>query len=299
MVSNQNEQNENEVLQQNLEEVSVKPGMVFIIHLLFDNKCEMPDREFMLETMKKHMGDVECFSYDKQSAGFAPGKYFAHFEKTDINPQLMVTECLEIEKPVMNELEMSQLWDCKDGKQILDDCKYQVIAMDMLAGAMDYKERADMLVEYIEALVEMFPECRAVVCENSKKMFSRDAILSCNMPKNQKFINYAVNVRFFNIQGTGDMLIDSVGMSTLWLPDVQYHFRGLDPHDVSVHAYNVLTYMFDNNCPIESGDHIDGLEDGEMSINVQWNVQYEDALIQPPRMVLDINTGEYAAGQRN
>lgn len=58
-------------------------------------------------------------------------------------------------------------------------------------------------------------------------------------------------------------------MSTLWLSDVQYHFRGLDPDDVSVHAYNVLTYMFDNNCHIESGDHIDGRS--------SFNIKYKDS----------------------
>ena len=36
-----------------------------------------------------------------------------------------------------------------------------------------------------------------------------------------QFIRFGVNVRFFNIEGTEDMLIDTVGMSTLFLPDLQ------------------------------------------------------------------------------
>ena len=51
---------------------------------------------------------------------------------------------------------------------------------------------------------------------------------------------YAVNVRYFSIQGTNDMMVDSVGMSTLFLPDLQYHFHGVDPNHVVFHAYNVL-----------------------------------------------------------
>jgi hypothetical protein len=35
-----------------------------------------------------------------------------------------------------------------------------------------------------------------------------------------------------------------------------------------------------------------------MSRDVQWKCQYEDALIQPPRAVLDINMGKYASGER-
>ena len=48
---------------------------------------------------------------------------------------------------------------------------------------------------------------------------------------------YAVNVRYFSIQGTNDMMVDSVGMSTLFLPDLQYHFHGVDPNHVVFHAY--------------------------------------------------------------
>ncbi|MBM6911292.1 DUF4261 domain-containing protein, partial [Oscillibacter valericigenes] len=51
--------------------------------------------------------------------------------------------------------------------------------------------------------------------------------------------------------------------------------------------------------PIEDGETVDGVEDGQMSRDVQWKCRYEDALIQPPRAVLDINMGEYAAGNRD
>ena len=50
--------------------------------------------------------------------------------------------------------------------------------------------------------------------------------------------------------------------------------------------------------PIKSGDHIDGIKDGKMSTEVQWKVQYEEALIQPIREVIDINMDEYASGKR-
>lgn len=48
----------------------------------------------------------------------------------------------------------------------------------------------------------------------------------------------------------------------------------------------------------KSGDCVDGLENDEMSKNVQWNVQYEESLIQPVREVLDVDTGKYASGNR-
>lgn len=288
------------VLKQDLKNRANPPGIVFIMHLLFEEKCNLPDKELIQSVMEKHLGEVYCFSYDEKMVGLAPGKYKTHFEKEnkDIPPQLMMTNCLEIEQPLMDEVAKSQLWDCPESEEIFESCKYQIFANDVLGAGLVYKDRAEMLTHYVEALLELFPTCKAVLFETSKKMLVRDRIINCEIPYESRFIYYAVNVRFFNIQGTNDMLVDTLGMSTLFLPDLQYHFHGMDPNAVVNHAYNVLSYIYDNDNPIKSGDHIDGIKDGKMSMDIQWRVQYEDSLIQPIRDVLDINMGEYASGAR-
>lgn len=82
------------------------------------------------------------------------------------------------------------------------------------------------------------------------------------------------------------------------LPDVQYHFHGMNPDDVVIHAYNMLYFILENDNPVGDGDTISGLENGELDSNVQWTLHYEDSLIQPVRPVLDVNMGEYASGTR-
>ncbi|MDY3791122.1 MAG: DUF4261 domain-containing protein [Oscillospiraceae bacterium] len=94
------------------------------------------------------------------------------------------------------------------------------------------------------------------------------------------------------------MMVDTLGMSTLFLPDIQYHFHGMDQNAVVDHAYSMLSYIYANNCPIKSGETIDGIRDGRICRDVQWRCQYENALIQPSRQVIDINMGEYASGRR-
>ena len=56
-----------------------------------------------------------------------------------------------------------------------------------------------------------------------------------------------MNVRFFTIQGGEDMLVDTLGMSLLFLPDLQYHFHGLDPNLIVNHAYNTALYLLIND----------------------------------------------------
>ena len=49
------------------------------------------------------------------------------------------------------------------------------------------------------------------------------------------------------------------------------------------HAYNAASYILEHDNPIEDGETIDGVADGQMCREIQWKCQYEDALIQPPQ----------------
>ena len=289
-----------QVFKQDLTDNSVRPGGLFFVELLMPKQCDMPSRDTMVEVFTKHLGPVDCFSYGAESAGFAPQNYKVHYEDNDadIPPTLMVTNCEKIDKPVLDDFERSQVWDCPNVDELLDECQYRVFATDMLASGLEPKERADMLVKYVDALLELYPSCKAVVFGPSRKVLSRDTIENHPDKNVTRFIYYAVNVRYFSIQGTDDMMVDTLGMSTLFYPDVQYHFHGMNPDEIVNHAYSVLYYIFEHDNPIDDGQTIAGLENGDMNPDIKWTVQYEDSLIQPVRTVIDINMGEYASGTR-
>ena len=61
---------------------------------------------------------------------------------------------------------------------------------------------------------------------------------------------------------------------------------------------NPISIHNQHDNPIQDGETIDGVADGQMCREIQWKCQYEDALIQPPRGVLDIHMGNYASGGR-
>ena len=154
-----------DIIKQNLECVTERPDAVFGIRMLMEDKCEMPDRETVQDVMDRHLGRSECFCYDAQVIGFSASQYSVHFakENKDISPQLLIMGCKPITAPVMDGMEKSQTWDCPECDDILQQCTWQVAASDMMAAGLNYKERAEMLVQYVEALMELFPSCRAVV----------------------------------------------------------------------------------------------------------------------------------------
>lgn len=288
-----------EVFQQDLKGKSPRPGGPFLIQLLFREPVTMPDKERMIAVMGRHVGRVECYSHDKKSAGFSTMEHLGEFKEGKVPVQLIVTACESFQGKGFDPFLTSQMWDCMEERdRILEQCQYQVIGGDMLAASLPALERAQLDMDFLEALAELYPTCEGFYFQNCGKLFSGEQVRSHGLQGSDRFIRFGVNARFFNIQDTEDMIVDTVGMSTLFLPDLQYHFHDMDPNWVVGHAYNLASYILENDNPIQSGETVDGIAGGRMSQQVQWLCQYEDALVQPPRGVLDVNMGEYASGGR-
>ena len=59
--------------------------------------------------------------------------------------QLMVMKCDKFKGKGFDAFLMSQMWDCQeDRERIFRECKYQVVATDMLAAALPALERANL-----------------------------------------------------------------------------------------------------------------------------------------------------------
>lgn len=288
------------VFQQNLDDnKDTRPGGPFFIQMLFKEPVTMPDKEKMTAVMEKRIGSVECFCHDEKAAGFAALDHIAEFKDGKGPVQLMVMGCNHFNSESFDDFLICQMWDCQeDRERIFRECRYQVVAIDMLAAALPAQERADLDADFLDALAELYPTCEAFYFQNCGKLFLAEHVRGHQIHGTDRFIRFGVNVRFFNIQGTEDMLVDTLGMSTLFLPDLQYHFHGMDPNWVVNHAYNVVSYILEHNNPIKSGETIDGVENDQMSRKIQWTCAYEKALIQPPREVIDICMGKYASGGR-
>lgn len=262
----------------------------------------MPSVERIKEVLSQHLGKIDTFSEQKEEKGFfcfAAMEYIAKFSNGEVPVQLSILGCDPFDADKIDEMQRSQMWDCQaDRDRILTECKYAVLANDMLGGGLKAQVRANMLMDYLEALLELFPSCEAVYFINTGKLILADTIRNEDIQGLDRYIKYYVNVRFFNISGTNDHVIDTIGLSLLYIEDLQYHFHDMEPNWVVNHAYNMASYILDNDCPIKDGDTIDGIAGGRLVQDIQWKCHFEDSLIGPLRPVLDICMGEYAAGKR-
>lgn len=281
-------------------DLQIRPGGVFMVQLLMKEKCEMPSNERFTEILSKHLGKVEQYGDRKVSVMFAAHDYISEMKDASLPVTLMISDCEEFVQSSIDDFRRSQMWNCmSDRDQILSECKYQIFANDMLGGGLSAKKRANMLMDYLEALVELYPQCEAVYNANSGKLIKADDIRKKEMTGIDRFIRYAVNVRFFNVEGTKDSVVDTLGLSLLYIEDLQYHFHDMDPNWVVGHAYTVASYLLNNDNPMKDGDTVDGIRNGMIVQDIQWKCQFEDALIQPARVVIDVCMDEYAAGNRD
>ncbi|MCM1101342.1 MAG: DUF4261 domain-containing protein [Clostridium sp.] len=277
----------------------VRPGGVFMMKLLMKEPCDMPSEERMGDVLTKYMGYLESAGKPDKVAVFAAMDYMAEFQDGQAPVQLMIGKCDTFKADEIDEMKRRQMWDCKEDRdRILSECGYQVTANDMLGGALPPKVRADMLMDWLDALLELYPSCEAVYFLNSGKLIRAEDIRNREVQGLDRFIKFAVNVRFYNIEGTKDSVVDTLGLSLLYIEDLQYHFHTMDPNWVVMHAYNVASYLLENDAPIRSGDTIDGIAEGRIVQDIQWRCHIEGAMIKPERAVLDVHMDGYAAGNR-
>ena len=128
--------NKKPVLEQNLDEKDkVVPGMIFTIQLLFEEPCEMPDKDFMTSVMEKHLGEAENYSYDEKMAGFSANKYLAEFSDAKVPTLLSVMGCDEFDGSKIGVLERSNMWKCQyeqaliqPVREVLDICMNEYVS---------------------------------------------------------------------------------------------------------------------------------------------------------------------------
>jgi len=276
--------------------------MLSIMALLFEENGELPDGKLPFEKLKERGYEVnaEWEANDKKIRLFYLPEYTVDFtDAKNVPYQLMMLDFSEAEKPHGDALGRTQFWYTPNGATLLDSCRWQMFIGDFFSSSHLAKVRAQILSDWLEIALELFPDCKGVWFEGSQNVMTAESLRSNPYKGVERIFHGAVNVRFFRVGDTDDMVVDTLGLYAFGIPDIQFHFHGLDPNHVVNLATNIGMYQLNGDCPIKNGETIDGLnEDGSCNQDIRWKCQYEMSLVEPKREVLDVNTGEFAAGNR-
>ncbi|WP_343059824.1 DUF4261 domain-containing protein [Saccharibacillus deserti] len=190
------------------------------------------------------------------------------------------------------ETAIQQAWHWADAGAVVAQCRYSVRLIDMMASGLAPQDRLRLLTGALRAVLETAP-CDAVYFRESDKLLEPGDYLTAIEAGG--ILYGAMNVRFYNVEGTGsgrnEMLMDTLGLAALGIPDVQCHFFDLEPTGVAQQVTNLGYYLFDSGDVIQDGETFGPTED------VRWRCEHQYALSPPHRLVLDIDPGQpYYAG---
>lgn len=281
---------------------------VYMVELLFkDMPLELHPSQ-IYKSLLAQFGRVEILGEDKPATHGNRLLQFAFPEKgtsTDAGTMPFIIAMMLPDRqnklPLHNEPNyapsFSQSWQFPDAKEALENCRYSLLVNDMLASGVEYKQRLKVFMRSLYTIVDVLRPV-AIHFQHSQQFIKTERFLD-NHPDNEDYdlLMGPMNVRFFRSEGEepDTYVIDTLGLVALGIPDLQMHFRGLDPAQVAGVLNGTGHYIFEHGDVIQDGHTLSG-----WSQEQRWICRHESSLIEPSRVVLDINPGApNAAGGRS
>lgn len=243
----------------------------------------------LLENMRKYCGNVDIIANKESNITFAFMDHILEYKNANVPPGIAIT--IIDEEPDKEKLRKSleQSWNYSNKNELIENCKVKVIVSDFLAIGLEYGKRVELFQKALYAIVEVLP-CQLINFNITEQLITREEYLE-NNPLDEEYdlLFGMLNVRKFHIEGKeNEYIMDTLGLSAIGLCDLQCHYRNLDTSQVSDLLYSYGYYFFDNQDAAENIKEIQGisLEDSK------WKCEHEVALVEPERIVLDINPGK-------
>ncbi|WP_244908073.1 DUF4261 domain-containing protein [Paenibacillus campinasensis] len=195
-----------------------------------------------------------------------------------------------------SSIQHSRHWP--EAAAVMKESSYTWLLVDLMASGLEPKSRLQLFTDALLAVLETAP-ADAIYFRESDKLVEPAAWIAA--VQKGDLLYGAMNIRFFPMQhgehARKEMLMDSIGLAALGIPDVQCHFYDLDPDEVASRLTSFGHDLF------EHGKLISVL--GASSVPPlpgarQWRYEHQYALAAPHRVVVDLDPGDpYYAGRRN
>jgi hypothetical protein len=258
---------------------------VYMVEVLLDApaKVDAPKLLASLRAQLGAVGAVEALDEGGTSAHFAfPEHVVEYGDGSRLPAQLIVTE---IDAPSAKALAdaVQQTWDWDEGGAASGRARGAWLVTDFIAAGLPARDRLRVVLAGVAGVLEQAGAHALAIHWKPAQRLLDPATFAANAAADP--IGRAVNVRLFNIsdRAPGEIVMDTLGLAALGIPDFQIHFLGLDPGRVAGFLYALARHVHQRGAVIGDGDTVPGPKPGE-----KWKVRLEQALMEPRRFVLDI-----------
>lgn len=251
--------------------------------LLFFDKPIL-DREKILAELKVYFTNVDNPSSDKALLYFFPDI------KIELKDGTIAAQCTIFvpddtnSKAEIADEAFQQNWHWKNANETASQCNYEILVSDFMTRTLDYKTRLNLFMNFLAAVTKA-TKPQVIYSVGSQKLIAPDSLIESRDGQEKKILFGIANVRLFNISNsdTEDILMDTVGLSNLGLPDFQIRFTSFDERKVADWLWNYAYYIFEQGDIIESGNTLLGLEP-----NSKWKCERQVSLAGPERIVINV-----------
>ena len=200
---------------------------------------------------------------------------------------LMQTGERTIDEDTWIETNLRQTWAWDGAEAAVRQAKTAMLVTDLIASSLDHRIRLPAYQAVLGAAVELLRPAALWFAVGER--FVEPAAYLADLDADRAAFESTVNVRYVTIEERPEeQLMDTVGMKSFGLPDVQCHFTTLDPSWVAGKLLGIARYLFDEGDIIEDGNTVPGLR-----VDERWPCAHEVALMDPEREVLDIDPSPY------
>ncbi|WP_438349730.1 DUF4261 domain-containing protein [Paenibacillus sp. FA6] len=272
---------------------------VYIIEFLYD-QAPVVSLEKLRTAIVKYTGKVKISDaeeelpspfaneLDESEEETAKPHVFFHmdhkvsFDDVEVPAQSCIYDPRLIQDNKRFERAIQQSFHWQDAQKTVDSCKYSLRVHDLFTAGLPYKERFELILGLVHAIQETAP-CKAMYWHGSEKLVEPNTYLEA-VEMGEKLYG-AVNLRLYNTAKDKVMIMDTLGLSSLGIPDLQCHFYDMDPSEVARDLLVISKYIYDQGDIIRDGESIG------TSADKAYLCEHQHALVIPERYVLDLNPG--------
>jgi len=259
-----------------------KDNPSFLAELFFDREIELKSL-LLLDSLRKYCGSAEI---EGDPENKSPSFLVSSPENINVNIKVSLSPAGFARENVLDYASsFRQSWSWRTAKDLVQTCSHIVRISDEYNGKVNYADRVLVMRNAVRALVEC-TACNAIHFQMTQQFIKPESYMaSFNEPAPDRLFGF-INVRFFKIHDSDDMLMDTIGLNSMGLEDLQCSFKKYNPKDISNVLYNTAYYLFDNGNIIIDGDTVQGVKRTD-----KWPCRRGRSLVVPKRTVIDIASG--------
>jgi len=255
----------------------------YVVDLLYD---ELPllSRDEILAKLRDRCGAASAMDNAKDGGlNFFFPDLRAPFKDSSVPVQVAMTVAPG-QLPVDQVMAfMKQTWDWAEAKDVV--AKHQAILTlgDLLASALPYKSRLGFFQNVLCGVLELLKPL-AIRWRPSGKFVDPTVVLAALEPGPKRdMIRGAVNVRRTLVKSTGGVVLDTLGLGALGLPDFEVALGDRMPQPFELALRSLARYQFDLGDVIAEGRTIKaGAEAFQLKIGTSSVEPKRDVFILKP-----------------